>query len=895
MVEPNARDREVLLTPTARLARAVKQRLAAARVERGASAWVAPVVMAMPAWIARLLDEWLLAGDDDRVPISSAQALVLWREVIDREIFIGEPRVAEMAAGAWRLVHEYCLEPPEQWTELRLNEDSRRFRDWARRFQTVCDERGLIDEWRLAASLPELIGDGRIELPPAIRLTGFELPMTPLQRAVLDAVEAAGTRVERDATDRNAQSPQRLVEFSDTEAELRAAAGWARRRLDADPDQRIAIVVPDLREHLARVERVFRQAFDPPGFALESSGGETGHEPQYQPWHISMGPPLTRWALVGDALRILRTDPQRLSQAEAAGLVRSPFLAGAVDEHDARARALAELVSRKPWWLDAGQLAWAGGEAGANRLRLQLGQWRTLRQRHRAPALPSQWVERFQKELDALGFGYGRTLDSREYQVLQRFHDLLEEFGALDVVVPRPISRTEAARRFAERAAAVAFRERNPGAPVEILGVEEALGSRFDAVWITTLDNRTWPSAVRRDPFIPGPVQQTVPGATVDCALERARAELDGLLAAAPEVRGSFARGSDDERRDRTPLLAGRKPDEAKPPSAPDSAPMESIAEDVHAPPHPGEAVGGGTGVLQRQSDCPFRAFAVDRLGAGDLTPPRPGLDARDRGSLVHKALERFWEDLEGRDALRALNDSARASRIEAACRAALDGFTRRSPQVLSDAGVALELECLQRALQRWLAIERERGRFSIKAREQRVEMRFDDLVLTGKIDRIDEIDGGGAFIIDYKTGASGKNGWAPDERLADVQLPAYGASLVPRPVAIAFARLRPDSMGFDGLAEVDTGTPGVEVIGQASGRSKFGDVETWPALIEQWHFSLERLAEAFVAGHAEVDPRDRQVCRYCHLHSLCRIHERRQWTTAQWTTAAEEDGHAIE
>ena len=52
--------------------------------------------------------------------------------------------------------------------------------------------------------------------------------------------------------------------------------------------------------------------------------------------------------------------------------------------------------------------------------------------------------------------------------------------------------------------------------------------------------------------------------------------------------------------------------------------------------------------------------------------------------------------------------------------------------------------------------------------------MNFGDLTLSGKIDRMDEMDGGGTLLIDYKTGQTGKNGWWPDERLGDVQLPAY-------------------------------------------------------------------------------------------------------------------------
>ncbi|WP_376697131.1 PD-(D/E)XK nuclease family protein [Wenzhouxiangella sp. EGI_FJ10305] len=856
-----------ILTPTARLARAEKQRHAMARQSAGEQAWQSPEVLAFSSWINRLRDEWFLTTEAPLVPISASQALVLWQSVIDRDVFIGEPRVAEMATASWRLVHEYRIDAPADWPELMLSEDSRHFRDWARRFVEVCEQRELLDEWRFAGQLPERIAAGEISLPQTVLLSGFELPMTPLQRAILDAAEAAGTRIEREPAPQDSVALETISVHSGDEDELLAAARWARGRLEENIDQNIAIVVPDLRQRLGTVERVFRQVFDPGGFALEARRDE--------PWHVSLGPALSRWALVADALTLLRIDPHRISQPEAAAVMRSPFLAGREEETRARAEALATVIRRRPWWLHAGQIAWQAGHSGARQLSTRMAEWELLRREHRDATLPSRWVARFQKELGAAGFGRGRALDSREFQVLQRFHDLLEDFSALDLVIERPISRSEALRRLGERAAGASFRERNPGAPVEILGVEEALGSRFDAIRITGLDHHTWPSPTQRDPFIPAGLQATVPAATAEGALDRARAELTGLARAATVVTGSYSRGSEDELRHLTPLLGDCPVEEATDAASFEPAPMDEAIEDTRAPSHPGGEVRGGTAVLQRQSDCPFKAFAETRLGAGELMPPRPGLDARDRGSLVHKALECFWRGLEGLDALKALDEDALADRIASARDAALEEFSKRSPLALTDAGLVIEAQCLERALAKWLSIERERAAFSVTALESDIELAFGGLTLTGKIDRVDEIEGGGTVVIDYKTGAAGKGAWVPEARLADVQLPAYAASLDPRPAAIAFARLRPDSMGFDGLAEVDAGIPGVAVIGEIRGNSKFRGAASWPSLVDDWRDHLEFLAADFRDGKSEVHPRDHQVCKYCHLHALCRINER--------------------
>ncbi len=45
-----------------------------------------------------------------------------------------------------------------------------------------------------------------------------------------------------------------------------------------------------------------------------------------------------------------------------------------------------------------------------------------------------------------------------------------------------------------------------------------------------------------------------------------------------------------------------------------------------------------------------------------------------------------------------------------------------------------------------------------------------------------------------------------------------------------------------------------------------------WPTLNERWRETLERLATAFVAGEARVDPLAPSTCTWCGLQSLCRV-----------------------
>jgi len=147
----------LILTPTARLARAERHRLAASAVGNGLATWRTPRVLAFGNWMSTLIEAGFVSGAIEQIPISAVQAGALWRSVINHQVFIGEPRVAEMAQASWRLIHEFSLPAVERWSDTGLSIDQMNFKDWARAYQALCRRRSVGDEWSLAARLPELI------------------------------------------------------------------------------------------------------------------------------------------------------------------------------------------------------------------------------------------------------------------------------------------------------------------------------------------------------------------------------------------------------------------------------------------------------------------------------------------------------------------------------------------------------------------------------------------------------------------------------------------------------------------------------------------------------------------------------------------------------------------
>ena len=144
--------------------------------------------------------------------------------------------------------------------------------------------------------------------------------------------------------------------------------------------------------------------------------------------------------------------------------------------------------------------------------------------------------------------------------------------------------------------------------------------------------------------------------------------------------------------------------------------------------------------------------------------------------------------------------------------------------------------------------------------------MSFEGIEIRLCIDRIDELAGGRSVIIDYKTGEVNRNDWDPD-RFSEPQLPLYALTAGEAVAAIAFACLKRGQLRFVGEAEAAGLLPGVQA----------GADRPWAERLAAWRAVLTGLAQDYRNGQAAVRPASEQVCRYCDLHSLCRIYERAQ------------------
>jgi ATP-dependent helicase/nuclease subunit B len=288
---------------------------------------------------------------------------------------------------------------------------------------------------------------------------------------------------------------------------------------------------------------------------------------------------------------------------------------------------------------------------------------------------------------------------------------------------------------------------------------------------------------------------------------------------------------------------------------------LERLTDELAPPFGRGERT-RGVATLRAQSRCAFRGFAETRLRCERLERPVPGFNDRERGELIHYALEHIWSVLRDSSALLSISPDAQRQLLdEGAVRALAKVCRVRDP---GPRWRIRESERMGNVLRKWLETERQRQPFEVEHLEQGAQVaRHAGLEFNVRIDRVDRLGDGARVLIDYKTGMATAD-WRGD-RPDNPQLPIY-ALLHPQALAaVAYGRVNAGECSF--IAEADR----PDIFKARGPKSSLEGRSSLAALIEVWSLRIEKLAADFAAGRAAVAPTLR-ACASCRLHGLCRV-----------------------
>ena len=862
-------DAAEIITPTQRLSRHLRYGYAMLRLQTSETAWKTPDVISWTGWCRR---EWqAMSFTMERQPIllNNCQQQALWQNMVQRSNFVAQ--CLYPIATARLAIHSYqtCKSAgiPVFPEDIYLNDDAYNFRMWVQDYERTLADNNWVDSF----SLPDHIADNLSrQTDRHIVLYGFDRH-TAQQQTLIQALMAAGCRVSKAAICQKNRSAEAFA-ASDSRDEIRRAAQWAKQKLIDGPEARIGIIALNLKSQRALIESEFSGVLAPESLIQFE-------DTEVKPYTISLGRPLSSYGMVHVAMTLLALGRRKIPLSQLSTVLLSPYLSGRDAERFKRASFDACLREYGEKSLTVKTLfQFAEKQAGSHK---QCPIFiRSLKKFHThflsTPEKQSlhDWAKTFSGWLAQLGWPGERPLNSEEYQISTAWQDALQQLSSLDRISENA-TYNQALSRLSQIVSDSSFQPETVETPIQILGIPGAAGMQFDFLWVLGAHDQQWPPAAKPAPFIPLALQTAadVPEATAKRQYQQARQITEELTNSAGEIVFSYAGKEQDQDLRPSPLIAGFLRERTVPheSDADDfravvfrSGRFETFVDDIAPKITDSGLVRGGTAILKNQAACPFRAFAKHRLHADSLSLQDIGPTPAERGSLVHEVLQHLWQRLKTSDNLRQKSENEMNTVIHSVVAKTLKRQAAIRPETFTRRFAELEQQRLTALLKEWLMLERERAAFKVISVEQWHRLAFNDINITMRIDRIDELAGGERVIIDYKTGNATLQYWQT-ERPSEPQLPLYAVTAEGHIAGVVFARIKRGAMRFIGIAEHGELLPNVN---RPRDRS-------WQEQLEEWREKLTGLARAFREGDATVAPRDQQACRYCDLHALCRIYEK--------------------
>lgn len=853
-------EQTIVITPNRRLSAYLHKSYQQKQLQAQHTVWLTPTILPLLSWLQNLWKQ--LASDphsDMPMLLNPLQENYLWEKIIaaqtEHTSLLQLSETAEAAKSAWNLI--------QQW-QVNLNhpsfdqtEDYTTFKCFALKFRNACQKEHWIDGASIVQVILEQIKAHKISIPKKIILVGFT-EIAPQIKSLLNACETANATIEF-VTLKHEHSLNYQIGLPDQDSELLTLARFAKEQFDRNPLATQGFVIPQLDQIRDHVQQVFTTVF-----------AETDC------FNISAGKNLIHYPVIYTAFKILKASKGVLPLETLSYLLNSPFVGDA--ERERSKRASFDLILRQSSansinLLQIHDLLSSRCPLFARHLQafLQLQKSAPNHQSHTA------WMQHIMASLTALGWPGERSLNSHEFQVVDSFIRLLEQTSSLDQL-NNNVNFNEALQVLQKAASKSVFQPKTPDAPIQVLGLLEALALPFDYLWIAGMDDLSWPEQPKPNPFIPKGLQRELkmPRATALRELHYCEEVTAQFKLSAAEVIFSYAEKKAELELTASPLIKNL------PALHLDLSSYESIEEKIFNAKEievllddkgpnilPDEKIVGGTQIIKYQAMCPFKSFAEWRLYAHAIEHPTPGLRAKERGSLLHKALELFWNTYHDQETLLSLSHEE----LEQAIVKVIDEALNLSDitKIHSKEYLKLEATRLHKLLWNWVQIEKSRPPFKVLKSEKKVEIKLDQLSFNIRIDRIDEVDPGKKLIIDYKTGKHNDiNHWFGD-RLDEPQLPLYALIDPIQTVGITYAQIAPGELCFKGVSGYTIDINGVKVISELNKTT----AHSWQDQLQQWQKTLANLSRDFYQGIAMVDPKDPvKTCNWCALKPLCRIYE---------------------
>ena len=258
-----------VITANRRLARVLQQEYAAQQQSAGVVAWESPRIQALPDWLEAALHD--ASGQEDLpTRINQHHSTLLWDRCLRKELGNDTPGVGNLirlSRDTWQRLADWNVTIKEV-ARTAQSPDQKVFAAAAGRYLGVLERSNWVDDAGIASLVAELIEQRRLVVSGRYSFAGFDREK-PAVRLVRERLASAGCEV-LDVAEQYPAGAPKLLPFESSDAELRAAGAWARRRIEEVPGERIGIVANHLERDAERIAGLVREGLIP-GYRMSAA------------------------------------------------------------------------------------------------------------------------------------------------------------------------------------------------------------------------------------------------------------------------------------------------------------------------------------------------------------------------------------------------------------------------------------------------------------------------------------------------------------------------------------------------------------------------------------------------------------------------------------------------
>ena len=889
-----------------------------------------PDILTLEQWVK---NTWLhlqdLGVDNTQcILLDSKQETFVWEDIVRLEAslptLIDTESIAKYARDAYITLNDYAIDTHLLATSSEA--ESQFLINVCKSFNTYLEQKNLCTQAQAIEKIQSAYKDEVLAPYSKAYLYGFIETYPALER-LLDVIAGGYSHIQNSPP--KTQVLKRYA-LNDETREFEMAAHWAKTQISENPHTKIAIIVPNLTDVKSHIEHIFLKVFDP-HFYSDNRQYETNRYVD-----ISASDMLSDTPVIHAVLSLLSTAQYALNKDQIKSIASSPFwgqgldnarlhllewvnfYSGPVIEVNVFSREYAKIET----YLEQNSSAEDGTQETTSSPAQTLLAFRHALRKVKAQPNFAHWGEWLITQLITLGWPGPRTLNSYEYQAVQSFFSVLNDMQKLDNVRRfGDVSLHSFTQQLNKQLAQTPFHVQTVQAPVQILGLMEAAGLPFDACWVTNMSEQQLPASPNPNPFIPLELQITYDTPRSSPAREYTYAQklVEQLCQQTDSIIFSYSHNGENTVHP-SPFIADiplHFSDRDSTDTSHDASSNNIITRNYQhaiqsrddifhiiplgtAPIIPeNDTIKGGSYHLGLHAKNPLYAFLNDRVGAMTPNEENIGINAMDRGTVIHNLMAQVYTLHKNKnDIIQWLASTNYTHELTQQAEDILKNYLsrqqKRIPALLQNVEVSLLVERVNAFLQ----LEIQRPDFAVYAVEKPVTVTINQRYINLRIDRIDSINNihndnntdinnnsdnknnhnkdqstNNLIIFDYKSGSTSLSG-LQTHPIYDCQLPLYLLSQSHINItAIGYVELSAKNISYNGICQ-DTNIQITNFV-EPQKLTRQQLPSTWDDACHWWQQQLYDLVTEVSLGQCHYNHRQpNKLLYYDHLYSAIRDEE---------------------